>query len=99
LSTANVTATNEIARNVIASLKTGALLKGTVRSHSTYYGSIDIAWIAIEFPVVGERQVAVKSERNLQLGQEVVIECVPNPLKPGHYMFRMAGAPHSPAID
>jgi hypothetical protein len=89
MSTANVAVTNGIAKNVIAILKSGALLKGTVRSHSMEEPT-DIAWIAIELPVVGERQVAVRSEENLQPGQEVVIECVPNPEKPGRYMFKMA---------
>jgi hypothetical protein len=89
MSIANVVVTNELAKNVITVLKSGALLKGTVRSHSMN-GSKDIAWIAIELPVVGERQVAVQCEQNLQLGQEVVIECVPNPEKPGRYRFQMA---------
>ena len=91
MSTTNVAVTNEVARNVIAILKSGALLKGIVRSHTTD-GSLDVAWVAIEFPVVGERQVAVKCETNPQLGQEVVVECVPNPQKPGRYMFQMAEA-------
>lgn len=93
MSTTNVAVTNGIAKNVIAILKSGALLKGIVRAHSTD-GCMDIAWVAIELPVVGERQVAVKCEANLQPGQEVVIECVPNPQKPGRYMFQLAeGAP------
>lgn len=89
MSTANVAVTNGVAKNLIAILKSGALFKGTVRSHSMD-GSMDIAWIAIELPEVGERQVAVKSEENLQPGQPVVIECVPNPEKPGRYRFQMA---------
>jgi hypothetical protein len=89
MSTTNVAVANGIAKNLIAILKSGALLKGIVRSHSTE-GSMDIAWVAIELPVVGERQVAVKCEENLQLGQEVVVECVPNPRKPGRYMFQLA---------
>lgn len=89
MSTANVALANGIAKNVIAILKSGALLKGIVRSHSTN-GSMNIAWVAIELPVAGERQVAVKCEHNLQLGQEVVVECVPNPQKPGRYMFQLA---------
>jgi hypothetical protein len=77
-----------MAKDVIASLKSGVLLKGTVRSHSTD-GSTNIAWIAIELPVVGEREVLVKDEQNLQFGQQAVIECVPNPFRPERYMFRM----------
>jgi hypothetical protein len=80
--------TSTLAKDVLASLKSGVLLNGTVRSRSTE-GLIELAWIAIELPVVGERVVLVKDERNLQPGQQVVIECVPNPLKPERYMFRM----------
>jgi hypothetical protein len=76
------------AKDVLASLKSGVLLKGTVRSHSTA-GSTNIAWIALELPVVGERQVLVADEQNLRPGQQVVIECVPNLLKPGSYRFRL----------
>jgi hypothetical protein len=32
----------------------------------------------------------VKCEENLQLGQEVVVECIPSPQKPGRYMFQLA---------
>lgn len=84
-------AENGMAKDILASLKSGVLLNGTVRSHSAD-GSTNIAWIAIELPVLGERQVLVKDERNLQPGQQVVIACVPNPLKPGRYMFRMVEA-------
>jgi hypothetical protein len=83
-----MSAATVMATDVIASLKSGVLLNGTVRSHSTN-GSMNIAWIAIELPVVGERQVLVKDEQNLQPGQQVVVECVPNPQKPERYMFRM----------
>jgi hypothetical protein len=81
-------AENGMAKDVLASLKSGVLLKGTVRSHSTN-GEMSIAWITIKLPVVGERQVRVVDESNLQSGQQVIIECVPNPLKPERYMFRM----------
>ena len=97
LSTANVTATNAIAKNLLASLKSGVFLKGTVRSHSTY-GPTNIAWIAVEFPAVGERLLPVKTGHILLLGREVVIECVPNPCKPGHCMFQLAGDQSSSAI-
>jgi hypothetical protein len=82
-----MSAATAMATDVLASLKSGVLLNGTVRSHSTD-GSTNIAWIAIELPVVGERQVLVKDKKNLQPGQQVVIQCVPNPLKPERYMFR-----------
>jgi hypothetical protein len=89
MSTTNVAVTNGIAKNVIAILKSGALVRGIVRSLAME-GPMDIAWVSIELPVVGARQVAVKCEQNLQLGQEIVIECVANPEKPGRYMFQMA---------
>lgn len=76
------------AKDVLASLKSGVLLTGTVRSVATE-GSMHIAWIAIELPVVGERQVLVMDERNLQCGQEVRVACAPNPLNPECYRFRM----------
>jgi hypothetical protein len=81
-------AENGMAKHILASLKSGVPLKGTVRSHSAD-GSMNIAWVAIELPVVGDRQVLVKDDQNLQPGQKVVIECVPNPLKPERYIFRM----------
>ena len=84
-------------KEVLASLKSGVLLKGTVRAHPAY-GSTGIAWIAIQLPAVGERQVMVKDEQHLQPGQMVVIQCVPNPLKPAGYMFQLANAPHPPAV-
>lgn len=84
---------NVKAREVLASLKSGALLKGTVRSHSME-GSTPVAWIAIRLGAVGERQVLVKDEAQLQPGQKVVIQCVPDPSKPEHYIFHLAGASH-----
>jgi hypothetical protein len=95
LSPENETISNDIAKSVIANLKSGGLLKGTVQS-LTPGGVMDVAWIAIELPVLGERQVPVKNEKNLQIGQEVVIECVPNPFKPGRYLFRTVGEPTNP---
>jgi hypothetical protein len=76
------------AKDVLASLKSGVLYTGTVRSVATE-GSEHIAWIAIELPVVGERQVLVTDEQNLRCGQQVCVACVPNPLKPGSYMFEL----------
>jgi hypothetical protein len=84
-----MSAAKEMAKDVIASLKSGVLFNGIVRSHSTD-GSMNIAWIAVVLPLVGERQVLVKDEENLELGQQVIIECVPNPEKPGRHMFRTA---------
>lgn len=89
MTTANAAVANEIAKNLIAILKSGGLFKGTVRS-LVADGATNIAWIAIDLPEVGERQVAVRCEQNLQLGQAVVVECVPDPQRPGHYMFKMA---------
>ena len=77
-----------MAKDILASLKSGVRHNGTVRAHSTD-GSIEIAWIAIELPTVGERQVLAPDEHNLQPGQKVVIQCVPNPLKPERYAFRI----------
>lgn len=76
------------AMDVIASLKSGALLTGLVRSHTTDQ-AMKLAWIAIDLPEIGERLVPVKDEQNLQPGQQIAIECVPNPLHPERYMFRM----------
>ena len=92
--TGSVIATNVIAESILESLKSGLLLKGTVRSHSSD-GSIGTAWIAVDFPGIGGRQVAVHCEQKLQPGQEVVIQCVPNPLNPGHYKFQLAADPAS----
>ena len=98
MSISSVSASNEFARNMIAILKAGGRLKGTVTSHSNY-GSTNINWIAVDFPLVGERQVPVKCEQNLQLGQEAVVECVPHPFKAGRYVFRLADAAPSAEID
>jgi hypothetical protein len=95
MNSGSVVATNVIAGSVLESLKTGLLLKGTVRSHS-FDGSIGTTWIAIELPGIGDRQVAVHCEPNLRPGQEVAIQCVPNPLNPGRYMFRIAAESASP---
>lgn len=98
MSISSVSASNEFARNMVAILKAGGHLTGTVQSHSNY-GSTNIHWISVEFPVVGERQVPVKCEQDLPLGQEVVVECVPHPFKPGRYVFKLAGAAPSAEID
>jgi hypothetical protein len=88
-------ATNVIAESVLESLKSGLLLKGTVRSHALD-GSIATSWIGIDLPGIGERQVAVHADRHLKIGQEVMIQCVPNPLNPGRYKFQVADGPPSP---
>jgi hypothetical protein len=90
--TGSVIATNVIAESVRESLKSGLLLKGTVRAHAIE-GSIATTWIAIELPGLGARQVAVHCEKHLPLGQEVTIQCVPNPLNPGRYKFQIAAEP------
>jgi hypothetical protein len=54
----------------------------------------------VELPGIGSRQVAVHSEEKLAVGQEVVIQCVPNPLNPGRYKFQVvtqAPAPEKPS--
>jgi hypothetical protein len=76
------------AKDVIASLKSGVLLKGFVRSHTTDRAT-NLAWIAIDLPVIGERLVPIKDEQNLPSGQQIAIECVPNPLHAERYIFRM----------
>ena len=81
-------AENGMAKDILASLKSGVLLKGTVRSHSAD-GSMNIAWVAIELPVVGHRQVLVNDEQNLQPGHQVVINCVPTAVNPERYVFRV----------
>lgn len=98
MSISSVSASNEFARNMVAILKAGGHLRGTVKSHSNY-GSTNINWIAVEFPVVGERQVPVKCEQDLPLGKEVVVECVPHPFKAGRYVFQLAAAAASAEID
>jgi len=93
--TGSLIATNVIAESVLESLKSGLLLTGTVRSHATN-GSIATTWIGVDLPGIGERQVAVHSDRHLTIGQEVKIQCVPNPLNPGRFKFQVVDEPHSP---
>jgi hypothetical protein len=90
MSISSVSASNDFARNMVAILKAGGRLKGTVHSHANY-GATSVTWIAVEFPVVGERQIPVKHEQDLPLGQEVVVECIPHPFKAGRYVFQLAG--------
>ena|SRR6266536_1729526 len=81
------------AKQIVASLKSGAPLKGTVRSVD---GAEGAALVAVEFPEVGERQVPVLA-LHLQPGDTVVIQCVPNPSQPGHYRFRIVSGESEPA--
>lgn len=93
---AKVSAANVIAREVTDSLKSGGHLKGTVRSHSIV-GGVEVAWVSVEIPQLGPRQVLVRDEQQLQLGQEVEIECVPNLAYPKRYVFRMANGALAPS--
>ena len=94
--TGSLIATNVIAESVLESLKSGLLLKGTVRSHALD-GSVATTWITIDLPGIGERQVAVYWDQNrnqrLKIGQEVMVQCVPNPQHPGRYRFQIATEP------
>jgi hypothetical protein len=94
--TGSMIATNVIAESVLESLKSGLLLKGTVRSHAID-GSVAATWIAIDLPGIGERQIAVYWDQHLKIGQEVMIQCVANPLHPGRYKFQIAAEPPSSA--
>ena len=94
--TGSLIATNIIAESVLQSLKSGLFLKGVVRSHALE-GSVAATWIAIDLPGVGERQVAVYWDQHLKIGQEVTIQCVPNPQHPGRYRFQIASEPAPPA--
>jgi hypothetical protein len=88
-------ATNVIAESVLESLKSGLFLKGIVRSHALE-GSVATTWIAIDLPAIGERQVAVYRDQHLKIGEEVTVQCVPNPENPGRYKFQIASEPVPP---
>jgi hypothetical protein len=85
-------AINVIAGSILESLKTGLVLNGIVLSYSTD-GAVGTAWIAVEFAGIGFRQVAVHTEQKFERGDEVHIQCVPNPLNPGRYMFQIVAGP------
>ena len=85
----SVKALNGAARGVIDSLQSGGVFKGTVVSHTSVAG-VDVARVAIELPMLGWRQVLVRDEQELGIGEEVAIECVPHVSKPSRYVFRMA---------
>jgi hypothetical protein len=89
---------NSTARKLLATLKSGAPLKGIVRSHSKQ-GSADIAWISIDLPMLGERQILVKDEPQLKPGQKVVLHCVPDPMRPQHFAFHLAEAGPLPELE
>jgi hypothetical protein len=92
----SVKALNGAARGVIENLQSGGVMKGTVVSHATV-GGVDAAWVAIELPMLGQRQVLVREQQELGIGEEIAIECVPNVSKPSRYVFRMANGALSPA--
>ena len=94
--TGSVKAMNGVARSVIDSLQSGAVFQGTVVSHATISG-VEMARVAIEFPMIGERQILVSDDQQLRIGEQVGIECVPNGSKPNRYVFRMANGALSPA--
>jgi hypothetical protein len=80
---------NSKAKELLATLKSGAPLKGTVRA-VTMNGSTPIACVAVELPLAEQRQVLVQDEHHLPIGTKVVLQCVPNPLHPERFMFRIA---------
>jgi hypothetical protein len=88
-STASVKALNGVARNVIDSLQSGAVFQGTVVSHTTVSG-VEMTRVALELPMIGQRQVLVSDSQELRIGEQVGIECVPNDSKPNRFVFRMA---------
>ena len=96
-STGSVKALNGVARSVIESLQSGGVFKGTVVSHATVDG-VEAARVAIELPMIGQRQVMVRDDRELRIGEQVAIECVPDVSKPSRYVFRMANGALSPAM-
>jgi hypothetical protein len=80
---------NQQARNLVACLKSGTLLKGAVRSVDE---TMDIAWISLDFPDLDERQVPVKGADHVRVGDNVMVQCIPDPARPEHYVFRMTCA-------
>ena len=98
MSISSVSASNEFARNMVAILKAGGHLREPLNRTRIMVPPAS-HWIAVEFPLVGERQVPVKCEQDLPLGQEVVVECVPHPFKAGRYVFQLAGAVPPAEID
>ncbi len=95
-STGSVKALNGVARKVMDSLQSGAVFQGTVVSHATVNG-VEVARVAIELPMIGQRQVLVRDDQELRIGEQVAIECVPNVSKPNRYVFRMANGALLPA--
>ena len=95
-STESVKALNGIARGVMDSMQSGGHFKGTVVSYATV-GGVEVARVALEIPMLGERQVLVPDEHEFPIGQEVAIECVHNESKPARYVFRMANGALTPA--
>jgi hypothetical protein len=94
--TESVKALNGIARGVMESLQAGDQFKGTVVSYASV-GGVEVARVALEIPMLGERQVLVRDEHDFAIGQEVAVECVHNESKPSRFVFRMANGALTPA--
>ena len=92
MNSGNVVATNVIAGSILESLKSGLHVKGIVLSY-TSEGAVGTASVAIEFAGIGLRQVLVHCEHKLEAGEEVELQCVPNPVNPGHFIFKVVAAP------
>jgi hypothetical protein len=80
---------NVVARKILADIKSGELLKGVVSSTSAS-GSQDIAWVVVQFPLLGDRQVCVMNEPGLRPGQKVALRCVPDPVRSQRFVFQLA---------
>lgn len=80
---------NVVARKLLADMKSGELLKGVVSSVSSS-GSQNLAWVIIQFPLLGERRISVRSKSRLRPGQKVLLRCVPDPEQPQRYVFQLA---------
>ena len=84
------------AKEFVANLRSGVVINGIVRSvdHST-----NMRWIAIELPGMEERRINVKDAANLHPGDIVSLQCVPNPVRAGCYLFRVVSPPTQPLLD
>lgn len=80
---------NVVARKLLAEMKSGGLLKGFVSSTSAN-GLQDIAWVVVQFPLLGDRRVCVTNEAGVRPGQTVALRCVPDPVRPQRFMFQLA---------
>jgi hypothetical protein len=93
-----VAAVNVIAKGLVDNLKSGGLLKGTVRANSKI-GDVDAVWVVVQLPLLGERQILVRDSAHLRVGQDVMIECVPTLSHSKRYVFRMANGTLTAAND